>query len=187
MSKSSSRWRGRLVLLAPNIASYPYGGGHWSWFLQYLLGLRDLGVDFHWIDTMPIGIDRVGTEEAAKEYLKRFGRYGLEDRRHLALHMKDHEMLDNPDSFVVGGNGASIDELISSSDLAWSLAGANPCGVLERFRRKVLLDVDPGHLQVSALQLGINFDNFDAHWTVGLNVGAPGCAVPTLGHHWQTY
>jgi hypothetical protein len=40
---------------------------------------------------------------------------------------------------------------------------------------------------VSYHQLGWNFDNYDAHWTIGLNIGAPHCDVPTLGHQWQIF
>jgi hypothetical protein len=186
MSKSPRCWDGRLVLLAPNLASYIQGGGHWSWFLQYLLGLRDLHIDFHWIDFMTVGEDKQASERAAKEYLRRIRRYGLEDRCHLILYKKDHEPLDDPGATIVGGNGTPIDEIITSTDVVWSFAATEPSGVLERFRRKILFDVDPGHLQVSALQLGKDFDNYDEHWTVGLNVGSPGCAVPTLGHRWKS-
>jgi hypothetical protein len=187
MSKAARCWDGRLVLLAPNLASYTRGGGHWSWFLQYLLGLRDLAIDFHWIDFLADGEDKQASAGAAKEYLRRIRRYGLEDRCHLILHQKDHEPLDDPGAVIIGGKGTPIAEIIDSTDVAWSFAAAAPREVLERFRRKILLDVDPGHLQVSALQLGEDFANYDAHWTVGLNVGSPGCMVPTLGHHWKTF
>lgn len=186
MSKSPHRWQGRLILLA-HVARYTQGGGHWSWFLQYLLGLRDLEVDFHWIDFLVTGEDRQATEATIQEYLRRVRRYGLEDRCHLILHQKDLEPLDDPAATIIGGTHSSIAEIIASTDVAWSFAACNPGGFLERFKRKVLLDVDPGHLQVSYHQLGLNFDNYDAHWTIGLNVGALDCGVPTLGHHWQTF
>jgi hypothetical protein len=187
MSKAPRCWDGRIVLLAPNLASYTQGGGHWSWFLQYLLGLRDLAIDFHWIDFLAVGEDKQASEGAAKEYLRRIRRYGLEDRCHLILHQKDHEPLDDPCAIIVGGKDIPIAEIISSADVAWNFADAAPRGVLERFKRRILLDGDPGHLQVSALQLGEDFAYYDAHLTVGFNVGSPGCLVPTLGHRWNTF
>jgi hypothetical protein len=75
MSKSKRSCQGRLVLLA-HVARYTQGGGHWSWFLQYLLGLRDLAIDFHWIDFLTVGEDSQATEATGKEYLRRVRRYG---------------------------------------------------------------------------------------------------------------
>ena len=43
----------RLALLAGDFALYLEGGGHWSWFLQYVLGLRELGVAFDWLEYVP--------------------------------------------------------------------------------------------------------------------------------------
>lgn len=186
MSTSPRRWQGRLVLLA-YLARYTQGGGHWSWFLQYLLGLRELAIDFHWIDFLAIGGDRQATDAAVNEYLRRVKRYGLEDRCHLILHHKDHEPLDDPAAIIIGRQHMPMGEIIAGADAVWSFAACNPGGFIERFRRKVLLDVDPGHLQVSYQQLGWNLDNYDAHWTIGLNIGSPHCAVPTLGRHWQIF
>jgi len=48
-----TKFDGRLALMAPGLSTYLEGGGHWSWFMQYLLGLRDLGVDFYWLEFLP--------------------------------------------------------------------------------------------------------------------------------------
>jgi hypothetical protein len=51
-----------MVLAGGFLAHYPEGGGHWTGFLQYLLGLRALGHDAWWLELLGAsgdpGLDR---------------------------------------------------------------------------------------------------------------------------------
>ena len=47
----------RIVLGGPNLAGYPEGGGHWSWFLQYMLGLKGLEQDVFWLELLSAADD----------------------------------------------------------------------------------------------------------------------------------
>ena len=40
----------RIVLGNSSLTAYPEAGGHWTCFLQHLLGLRDLGHDVFWLE-----------------------------------------------------------------------------------------------------------------------------------------
>ena len=42
----------RIVLGGRNLAGYPEGGGHWSCFLQYMLGLKALDQDVFWLELL---------------------------------------------------------------------------------------------------------------------------------------
>jgi hypothetical protein len=55
------------------------------------------------------------------------------------------------------------------------------------FKRRALVDVDPGHLQVSALSWDLAFQEHDVHLTIGARIHAPDCSVPTLGVTWRTF
>jgi hypothetical protein len=63
----------------------------------------------------------------------------------------------------------------------------NDPGVLAAARRRVFLDIDPGLGQMWR-ELGQHdpFRGHDAFVTIGLNVGKPGCEVPTCGLDWVT-
>ena len=39
-----------VVLSAFNVANFPDGGGHFWVYLQYVLGLRQLGCDVYWLE-----------------------------------------------------------------------------------------------------------------------------------------
>ena len=39
------------IVIAPsNVAAFPEGGGHFWVYLQYVLGLRQLGCDVYWLE-----------------------------------------------------------------------------------------------------------------------------------------
>jgi hypothetical protein len=69
----------------------------------------------------------------------------------------------------------------------WNFACAIHPPFLSRFRRKALIDVDPGHLQILASQYEFGLKQHDVHLTVGPNVPAPECGVPKLGLTWHTF
>src|SRR4029453_10107491 len=39
-----------VVIAAYNVAGFPEGGGHFWVYLQYVLGLRQLGCDVYWLE-----------------------------------------------------------------------------------------------------------------------------------------
>lgn len=59
--------------------------------------------------------------------------------------------------------------------------------LLGLFSRPALLDLDPGHLQVSALHWNMGVLEHDVLLTVGTNIEGPDCEIPTLGQTWQPF
>src|SRR5271157_113209 len=50
--KANRMARARIVLGNNSLAKYPDGGGHWTWFLQFALGLAALGQDIFVIEAL---------------------------------------------------------------------------------------------------------------------------------------
>jgi len=66
-----------VVLSAFNVANFPEGGGHFWVYLQYVLGLRQLGCDVYWLEGFRT-TGRVEEEEAAlATFRERTEAYGL--------------------------------------------------------------------------------------------------------------
>ena len=80
-----------------------------------------------------------------------------------------------------------IEEFARSADLVWNFAAALREPLLSLFRHRVLVDLDPGHLQVSALSWDLGLERHDAFLTVGTNLHGAACEVPTLGVVWQPF
>jgi hypothetical protein len=59
--------------------------------------------------------------------------------------------------------------------------------LLRRIRRKAYLDLDPGFTQFwhAANQDGARLAGHDFHFTIGENIGTPGCGIPSGGIRWR--
>jgi hypothetical protein len=188
----------RIVLGNSSLARYPRGGGHWTVRLQYLLGLRDLGHDVVLLELLLASGEPARDEQRIETFFRRLGSYGLEDCGALLLfeqtkdanggkvRMDDiHQDIDAARSY--GRSRERVKEAIRNADMLWN----DCCGIrqplLGMFRHRVLLDLDPGHLQISALDWDMDIHHHQAFLSVGAKVGEPDCDVPTLGVTWHTF
>ena len=68
----------RIVLGNGSLINTQRGGGHWSWFLQYALGLKDLGHQILWLELMR-STGRADTDaRIVRDFFGLTARYGLE-------------------------------------------------------------------------------------------------------------
>src|SRR4029453_9932300 len=67
------------IVIAPyNVATFPEGGGHFWVYLQYVLGLRQLGCDVYWLEAFRTK-GRAEQEAAAlATFRARMKQYGLD-------------------------------------------------------------------------------------------------------------
>jgi hypothetical protein len=85
--------------------------------------------------------------------------------------------------------GMEMDEVVERARDADLLVNISGHLRIERIRsgprRSAYIDLDPGFTQVwadSGADAGVG--GHDVHFTVGENVGAPGCAIPSAGIEW---
>lgn len=176
-----------IVLANATVAQYPHGGGHWTWFLQYPLGLLDLGHDVYWIEIMRSTKDRGRDVARISSFLKRTAEYGLEGRVSVVL-ASDTPLGSLDEVETYGSSNERLIALTREADLLWNFWFGLKAPLLDRFRHRAFIDVDPGHLQVCAA----SFPTFavgehDSYLTVGLKIHDLDCEIPTLGHRWHTF
>jgi hypothetical protein len=189
------------VCLSTNTTlNYPQGGGHLWVFLNWALGLRALGCEVIWLETVSNeervaalgrrrGLGSDGLAEHASDLadevqanvatLKgRLEPYGLAER--LALHSWSGEAL--PGEVAKG----CLDlEAATEADLLLNLRYNLPDDVVARFRRSALLDIDPGLLQLWMSQRLVSVPQHDLYFTIGETVGQPGAWFPDMGLKWH--
>jgi len=175
-----------IVLANRSVASYPQGGGVWSWMLQYPLGLRALGHNTFWLELLKSTGDRARDAALANDFLARIARYGLASHA-AVLAFDDIETQDLNAAEVYGRPALTVFDLVRGADLLWNFASAAHPPFLSRFRRKVLIDIDPGHLQILATQYEFGLRDHDTHLTVGPNIPSLECAVPKLDVTWHPF
>jgi hypothetical protein len=171
-----------IVLGSASLAGYLQGGGHWSWFLQYPLGLKALGHKITWLEVLKAGSAPEHERARVHEFLARIRPLGLEDDCIVAIAGGAGAQPE-----IYGGGSRRLAAVARDADLMWNLACGVRDPILSMFKRRVLIDVDPGHLQVAALACDLEIARHDAFLSVGTRLGLPGCEAPTLGHRWSPF
>jgi hypothetical protein len=177
----------RIVIGNSSLAGYPQGGGHWTGYLQYLLGLDDLGHQVFWLELFRSKGDREEDERLIDRFFSRMGRYGFRDHCGLLLFDNDTDPLTLDAGQPFGVTRERIAEIAKDADLFWNIACAFKQPLLELFKRRVLIDLDPGHLQVSALTWDMGISDHEVLLTVGGKLHDRDCEVPTLGLTWHSF
>jgi hypothetical protein len=165
------------------VAQRPHVGGHTWVALQYLLGLRALGLRPTLIDRLDAEMcrDRSGRRceperSVNLEYLRgAMARFGLDDAWALLL----------PDGETLGIRRSELAHRLDSALLINVMGYLDDPELLARPRLRTFLDIDPGFPQMwRALELHDAFAGHDRFVTVGLEVGRPGCLVPDCDLDW---
>ncbi|HEY3020351.1 MAG TPA: hypothetical protein VGJ32_09165 [Solirubrobacteraceae bacterium] len=168
----------RRAVVAGALAQRPGRGGHAWALLQYVLGLRELGWDVLFVDRLDATMcDGAAPGESPQlRWVERVMRgFGL----------------DGAWSVLHGGGafGVSRERVVAftrGADVLLNIMGyLDDEEVLGAAPLRVFLDIDPGFPQMwCELGLADPFAGHDAFVTVGENVGAPSCTVPTCGLEW---
>jgi hypothetical protein len=174
------------IVVAGSVAQRPGRGGHTWVFLQYLLGLRELGWDVLLLDRLDPGmaVDESGTPCPPEQSVN--ARYMQEVMAGFDLARDWCVLLD--EGATLGLNRQEVLERVASSSLLINVNGfVRDPELLAQARRRAFLDIDPGFGQMWR-ELGLHdaFRDHDSYVTVGENVGAPDCSIPAGGIDWIT-
>jgi hypothetical protein len=156
-------------------------GGHVAFVLQWLVGLERLGHDVLFVNTVS-SLAPAEQRQVASAFasvlgtwwpLERSVLYDTSARRALA-----------------GCSSAAFERFAVDADALLTLAAAAepvPPPPLDRVRRRVFVDTDPGyiHLWIEMHGLDAIVGAHDVYFTVGANVGTPRSRLPTGGVDWR--
>jgi hypothetical protein len=164
------------VIVSGMIAATPgQGGAAWA-VLQYLLGLRRLGCDVHFIE--PIPNRNAVPADSVRYATETFERFGLDGR---------WALVPSAEGDPVGLSRSRIRQIARDSDVLLSVSGmlSDP-DVLDSVGVRAYLDLDPGFNQLWHAAEGVDM-RFDAHThfvTVADAIGDPACPIPDCGRDW---
>jgi hypothetical protein len=176
----------RVVLGNGSLARYPQGGGHWIIRIQYLLGMRALGHDPVLLELFWSTGNRDRDESLIASFFDRLEKYGLKECGALLFWPQGATEQSLELASAYGKTMLQIREIIKSADLLWNDCAGVRHPLLGMFKHRVLMDLDPGHLQVAALDVDMDIYDHHSFLTVGKKMQDPDCGVPTLGLRWQT-
>src|SRR5437868_110028 len=179
LSSTTPEMREMLVLGGSIASNYRNGGIAWE-RLSWALGLRRLGIEVFLVDQL----DRArcvypdGSEPSYERCLNRgyfeaiVERFGLAGSA--ALVGEDGESLYGPTYGDLLARAEEADMLVNvAGNLRLAELKRRPCV-------RVYVDVDPGLTQLGLASGGAaaRIEGHDLHFTIGENVGLPGCPVP---------
>jgi hypothetical protein len=150
------------------------GSGGEAWVrLSWIRGLQRLGLDVWFAEELT---SSTVTDDNVAYFRGVTAQFGLADRASLLVEGEA----------VVGVPAEDLLALAESATLV-NISGhlADP-PLLDRFRRRVMVDIDPGFTQYwhATGDPGARVDGHDVHFTIGENIGTPGCPIPTGGVRW---
>jgi hypothetical protein len=172
--------------LVASIAQRPGYGGHACAFLQFAWGLRALGYEPLLIDRLDAGMatDEAGHpsakahEEAVRWFRDVMSAAGLEESYCLLLEEGETVGLTRAEAKAAIASAPALIDVMGFLDDEELLGEAN---------LRIFVDVDPGFPHIwKELGLADPFAGYDRFVTVGGNVGAADCRVPTCGLDWVT-
>ncbi len=177
------------IVVTGLIGQYAFGGVTWD-YMQYVLGFQKLGHEVWYLEDSSVWpYDPVKQEPATDcsynvGYLRR------------VMHefdMGDRWIYRNGADGIYHGvsDTATAEKILRSADVLANVSGA--CWLREptaAIPLKLFLDGDPMFTQIDALApekpaVGDHLRAHDRHFSFGLNIGQPGCHVPTAGMEWR--
>jgi hypothetical protein len=168
----------RTICLLADTLGFMNGGGHFWVYLNWALGLRSNGCRVHWLEPIPDGLGNEDLEQRVAVLRGRLRPYGLDESIAVVAWTRD-----NPD-VAPPPHCRAFGEVASSADLLINFTYAMPASVLTRFRRTVLVDIDPGLTQLwlagGQLRVAPHTSYFTTGETVGKSASLPDCGLPWM-------
>ena len=172
-----------VVLSAFNVASYPEGGGHFWEYMQFAQGLRHLGCDVYWLESLRPHHKSVPDAKKVAEFARRMEHYGLGGRFIL---YEDKPTEDGGGTrHYIGMTPSEAEGIFRRADLLVNFHYGIDPAMLSLFRRTALVDFDPGLLQTWISTGQITVPQHDVYLTTGETVGTPGARIPDCGLSWR--
>jgi hypothetical protein len=176
-----------LIVVCGALANKPGNGGAAWTRLSWALGLRRLRCEVFFVEQIAAAtcVDAAGEKcdferSTNLTYFKHVtDRFGLSDRSAL--------IAENGRRSAGLGWGELLD-LADEADLLVNISGHLTVDPLKaRFKKRVFLDLDPGYTQFWCAA-GLAEEHLRDHhfyFTIGENIGRPGCEIPLAGVPWR--
>jgi hypothetical protein len=172
-----------IVISTSNVADYPEGGGHFWVYMQYVQGLRALGCDVYWLEHFCGFGDEQRDKSCLRIFLERMRRFGFAGNVMIHQPGLAFPFADKTDGVTLTGKQA--ENLCERADLLLNFSYAIDPGLLSRFKKTALVDIDPGLLQFWMSQRQLQVARHDLYFSTGETVGKPDALFPDCDITWH--
>jgi hypothetical protein len=168
-------------------AKYPEGGGNFSVPLQWMLGLRRLGLNAVWLELLPATADRAEDESRIRIFRRRLREHGLEDAFCLLYQTPGDDVHDLATMQCVGMSRQELNARLAGPNTLLNLSYSLHPPFLLQFERRIFCDLDPSEIFYWMTKMEMGQSHHHEFWTIGLNVGASDCKLPPSPLDWRTF
>ena len=176
-----------LVVVSGAIANKPFNGGE-AWVrLNWVLGLQRLGCEVVFVEQLHAGGGAEPPTADAQSQRSQQVQYYQQIMRQFQLH-RSAALIDNHGNSLWGIGQTELQAVGKTAALLVNISGHLTWEPLKKaIPIKAYVDLDPGFTQFWHTQgtLGPQLEGHDYYYTVGENIGASDCAIPTGGLAWR--
>lgn len=168
-------------------AKYPEGGGVFSVPLQWMLGLRRLGLDAIWLEILPATADAKIDDARVRIFQRRLCEYGLQGRYCLLRQDPATDAHDLANMRCIGISRRELLDRLSGPNTLLNLSYSIHPPFLLDFEQRIFCDLDPSEIffWMTRMEMGQSYHH--QFWTIGLNIHATDCRLPHSPLKWRTF
>ncbi len=168
-------------------AKYPEGGGNYSVPLQWMLGLRRLGLDAVWIELLPATGEPREDESRIRIFQRRLREHGLQDSYCLLHQTPANDAHELAEMRCVGLSRRELLDRLAGPNILLNLSYSLHPPFLLQFERRIFCDLDPSEIFYWMTKMEMGQSHHHEFWTIGLNANAADCRLPSASLDWRTF
>jgi hypothetical protein len=161
-------------------AKYPEGGGNYSVPLQWMLGLRRLGLDAVWLELLPATADPGEDESRIRIFRRRLREHGLQDGYCLLHQTPANDAHEIAEMRCIGLSRQELLDRLAGPNTLLNLSYSLHPPFLLAFERRIFCDLDPSEIFYWMTKMEMGQSHHHEFWTIGLNAGAPDWRLPSV-------
>jgi hypothetical protein len=161
-------------------AKYPEGGGNFSVPLQWMLGLRRLGLDAVWLELLPATADPREDESRIRKFQRLLREHGLGNSYCLLHQAPANDLHELGEMRCLGLSRAGLFGRLAGPNTLLNLSYSIHPPFLLQFERRIFCDLDPSEIFYWMTKMEMGQSHHHEFWTIGLNVGASDCRLPSV-------
>jgi hypothetical protein len=161
-------------------AKYPEGGGNYSVPLQWMLGLRRLGLDAVWLELLPVSGEPREDESRIRIFQRRLHEHGLKGSYCLLQQTPANDAHDFETMRCIGLSRQELLERLAGPNTLLNLSYSLHPPFLLQFERRIFCDLDPSEIFYWMTKMEMGQSHHHEFWTIGLNAGATDCRLPAV-------
>jgi hypothetical protein len=168
-------------------AKYPEGGGNFSVPLQWMLGLRRLGLDAIWLELLPATADERQDELRIRKFQRLLREHGLKNRYCLLHQVPGNDVHEPGEMRCIGLSRTELTRRLAGPNTLLNLSYSLHPPFLLQFERRIFCDLDPSEIFYWMTKMEMGQSHHHEFWTIGLNVHRADCRLPMSPLKWRTF